>query len=90
MMVSSEHEDVGLDEDNDIYEKGNRFKSFHRQANHPMSRKALLVGFLSVWLKKYVVPSPPRDGILSWVLFPTVQLAHGKPLGLLPVMVCCI
>ena len=53
-------------------------------------RKALLAGFLSVWLKKCVAPSPSHDGILSWVLFPAIQLAHGKPLGLLPNMVCCI
>jgi len=24
------------------------------------------------------------------VLFPAIQFAHGKPLGLLPAMVCCI
>jgi len=42
MMVSSGHKDVVLDEDDGIYEKGDRFKNFHRQANHPMSRKAFL------------------------------------------------
>jgi len=89
-MVSSGHEDVILDEDDDIYKKGDRFKSFHRQANHPMSRKALLASFLSVWLKKCIVSSPLHDEILSWVLFSAVQLAHGKPLGLLPAMVCYI
>jgi len=41
-------------------------------------------------LKKCVVLSPPHDRILSWVLLPAVQLAHGKPLGLLPAMVCDI
>jgi len=55
-----------------------------------MFRKALLAGFLSVWLKKCVVSSPPHNGILSWVLFPAIQLAHGKLLGLLLAMVCCI
>jgi len=55
-----------------------------------MSQKALLVGFLLVWLKKYVVPSPLHDGSLSWVLLPVVQFIHGKPLGLLPAMVCGI
>ena len=33
MMVSSGHEDVILDEDDGIYEKGDKFKSFHHQAN---------------------------------------------------------
>ena len=89
-MVSSAHENVVLEEDNKIYEKGDKFKSFHRQAKHPISRKALLAGFLSVWLKKYVIPSPPHDRILSWVLLPAVYLAHSKPLGLLLAMVCGI
>jgi len=55
-----------------------------------MSQKALLAGFLSVWLKKCVVPSSSHDRILSWVLLPAVYLVHGKPLGLLPAMVCGI
>jgi len=55
-----------------------------------MFRKALLAGFLSIWLKKCIILSPPHDRILSWVLFPVIQLAHGKHLGLLPVMVYCI
>jgi len=42
MMLSSEHENVVLDEDDGIYKKGNKFKSFHHQAHQPMSRKALL------------------------------------------------
>ena len=71
-MISSTHEDVFLEEDNGIHEKGDKFKSFHRQAKHPMSRKALLAGFLSVWVKKCVVPSPSHDGILSWVLLHAV------------------
>ena len=48
-----------------------------------MSQKALLAGFLSVWLKKCVISSPPHDEILSWVLLLAVQLIHGKPLRLL-------
>ena len=89
-MTSSGHEDIVLEEDNGIYEKGDRFKSFHHQAKHSIARKTLLAGFLSVWLKKCVVPSPMHDRILSWVLFPSIQLAHGKPLGLLLAMICCI
>ena len=87
-MVSSAHEDIVLEEDDGIYERGDRFKSFHHQAKYPMSQKTLLAGFLSVWLKKCVVSSPPHDEILLWVLLLVVQLIHGKPLGLLPAMVC--
>ena len=39
---------------------------------------------------QWVFLSPSHDGILSWVLFPVVLLVHSKPLGLLPVIVCCI
>ena len=89
-MVSSGYEGVVLDENDGIYGKGDKFKSFHHQAHQPISRKALLAGFLSVWLKKCVILSPPHDEILSWVLFPVVHLAHGKPLGQLLAMICCI
>jgi len=88
--MSSAHEDVLLEEDDGIYEKGNRFKSFNSQAKYPISQKALLIGFMLVLLKKCVISSPPYDRILSWVLLPTVQLAHRKPLGLLPTMICGI
>jgi len=64
-IVSSAHEDVILEEDDRIFEKGDKFKSFHRQAKHPISRQELFAGFLSVWLKKCVIPSPPHDEILS-------------------------
>ena len=48
VMAANRHEDVVLDEDYDIYEKSDRFKSFHHQASQPMSRKALLADFLMV------------------------------------------
>ena len=60
-------ETVVLEEDDNIYEKGDTFKSFHHQARQPISRKALLAGFLSVWLKKYVL-SPSSDAILLTAL----------------------
>ena len=50
--------DIVLEKDDGIYEKGDILRSFHHQARQPMSQKALLVGFLSVWLKRCVVPSP--------------------------------
>ena len=80
--------DIVLEEDNSIYEKGDILRSFHHQARQPMSRKALLAGFLSVWLKRCVVPSPSSD-VLPTVLLSTVRLVHSRSLGLLPAM-CCI
>ena len=48
MMASSGHGDVILDEDDEIYEKGNMFTSFHHQESQSMSRKAFLASFLSI------------------------------------------
>ena len=89
-MVSSRHDDIILEEDEGIYEKGNTFKSFHGQASQSMSQKALLAVFCSVWLQKCVIPSPPHDGISTMTIFPAVQLFHERALGLLPTMVCRI
>ena len=79
-----------LEEDDGIYEKGDILRSFHHQARRPMSRKALLAGFLSVWLKRCVVPSPSSDVVFPAVLLSAVRLVHGRSLGLLPAMVCYI
>ena len=82
--------DIVLEEDNGIYEKGDILRSFHHQACQPMSRKALLADFLSIWLKRCVVPSPSSDVVLLTVLLPAVCLVHDRSLGLLTVMACCI
>jgi len=82
--------DIVLEEDDGIYEKGVILRSFHHQAHQPMSRKALLARFLSVWLKRCVVPSPSSDVFLPTVLLAAVRLVYGHSLGLLLVMVCCI
>ena len=72
------------------YEKGDILRSFHHQARRSISQKALLPDFLSVWLKRCVVPSPSNDVILPTVLFSAIRLVHGCSLGLLSAMVCCI
>jgi len=82
--------DIVLEEDDDIYEKADILRSFHYQACRPMSRKVMLAGFLSVWLKRCVVPSHFSDVILSTILLPAIRLVHGRSLGLLQAMVCCI
>ena len=82
-MVTSGHMDVVLDEDEGEYEKGDMFLSFHCQAARPISRKAMLAGYLSAWLKRCVIPSPPYDEITPRAIFLAVQLVHGKFLGLL-------
>jgi len=82
-IVTSGHMDVVLNEDEGEYEKGDTFLSFHCLAARPISRKAMLAGYLSVWLKRCVIPSPPHDGITPLTIFLGVELVHGKLLGLL-------
>ena len=82
--------DLILEEDDDPYEKGDILRSFHHQARQPTSRKALLAGFLTVWLKRCVVPSSSGSVIHPTVLLPAVRLVHGRSLRLFTAMVCCI
>ena len=79
-----------LEEDIGPYEPGELFKSYHHQDWLPLSRQAILAGYLSLWLKRCIIPSPPRDGISSMACFPAIQLVFGEALGLLSVMVCYI
>ena len=74
MMREHDHGDVVLEEDDSIYEKGDTLKSFYHQAHQPISWKVLLVGFMSAWLKRCVVPSPSNDAIFLTVLLLAIRL----------------
>ena len=69
---------------------GTRFFSYQYWATKPMSNHALLAGFLMLWLKRCVIPSPPHDAIAGEVVYPAVLLAFGVRLALLPAMVADI
>lgn len=56
-------------------------ESFHYHAKILISDTTLLVGFLMLWLKKYIVST--RKAIIVDVVCPTVLLAHGHSLALL-------
>jgi len=90
MMKEHDHGDVVLEEDNDIYENGDILKNFHHQARQLISRKVFLASFLLVWLKRCVMLSPSNNVIFLTALLLAVRLGHGRSLGLLPAMVCCI
>ena len=66
------------------------FESFHHQAKVLMSDRALLAGFLILWLKRCVVPTLPHEVIVTDMVYPAVLLAYGKSIALLPVMVARI
>ena len=65
------------------------FNSFHHQAKVPISDRALLVGFLMLWLKRCVVPTLPHEVIIADVVYPVILLAYGWSLGLLHAMLGC-
>ena len=90
MMRKHNHEDVILEEDDGIYEKGDTLQSFHHQARQLISRKAILAGFLSVWLEEVCSPISFPRAILPTTLLPAVRLVHGHSLGLCMAMVYCI
>jgi hypothetical protein len=74
----------------DTFQADTTFESFHHQARTPISDRALLAGFLMLWLKRCVVPTTPHEAISIEVVYPAVMLAYGRPLGLLPAMVGCL
>ena len=52
-----------------------------------MSDRALLAGFLMLWLKLCVMSMLLHEVIIADVVFPVVLLAHGKFIALLLAMV---
>jgi len=51
------------------------FENFHYQAKTPISNRALLAGFLMLWLKRCIVPTLPHKVIVTDVVYPAVLLA---------------
>jgi len=74
----------------DTFKSDTIFESFHHPAKVPMFDRALLAGFLMLWLKRCVVPTLPHEVIVTDVVYPDVLLAHGKFIALLPAMVAGI
>ena len=74
----------------DTFKPDTVFESFHHQAQVPISDRALLAGFLMLWLKHCVVPTLPHEVIIADVVYPAVLLAYGRSIGFLPTMVAGI
>lgn len=74
----------------DTFNVGTIFESFHHQAEVAILYIALFAGFLMLWLKKCMVPTLPHEVVTLDVVYPAVLLAHGRPLGLLPAIVSCV
>ena len=61
----------------DTFRPGTVFKSFHYQAKTPISKRALLAGFLMLWLKRCIVPTHLHEVIVADVVYPAIFLAFG-------------
>ena len=79
-----------MESNEDTFKPDMVFESFHHQSRVPISDRALLVGFLMLWLKRYVVPTLPHEVIVADVVYPAVLLAYEKSIALLPAMVARI
>ena len=76
-----------MESNEDTFKTNTVFENFHHQARVPISDRALLAGFLMLWLKRCVVPILPHEVIVTDVVYPAVLLAYGKSIALLPAMV---
>jgi len=74
----------------DTFKLDTIFESFQHQTRIPISDRALLAGFLMLWLKRCVMPTLPHEVIIADVVYLTVLLAYGKSITLLPAMVARI
>ena len=70
----------------DTFKSDAIFDNFHYRAKIPILDRALLAGFLMLWLKWCVVPTPPHKIIVADVVHPVVLLAYGRSLSLLSAM----
>jgi len=88
--ISASSSSYTTESDKDTFKSDMNLKSFHHQIKIPISNRALLAGFLILWLKRCVVPTLPHEVVIADVVYPAVLLAHGKFIALLPVMVAGI
>jgi len=74
----------------DTFKSDTVFESFHHQARTLISNRALLAGFLLLWLKRCIVPMLPHEVLVTGVVYPVVLLSYGRSLNLLSIIVGCI
>ena len=80
--ISASTSSYTIESNEDIFRPDTVFESFHYQAKVPMSDRALLMGFLMLWLKRYVVLTLPHEVIVVDVVYLGVLLAHRKFISL--------
>jgi len=85
--ISASTSSYTTESNEDTFKLDTVFESFHHQAKIPMSDRALLAGFLMLWLKRCVVSTLLHEVIITDMVYPAVLLAHEKSIALLPAMV---
>lgn len=71
----------------DDYDEANISSNLHYQVRHQISNRAVLAGFLMLWLKRCLVSSPPHEIVIMDIIFPVVRLAFREPFTLVPTVV---
>ena len=74
----------------DTFKPDTIFDTFHHQAKIFILYRALLAGFLMLWLKRCIIFTLPHEVIVADVFYPAVLLTYDRFLGLLPIMVGCL
>ena len=87
--ISASNSSYITESNENTFKPDTTFESFHHQAKIPISDQALLVGFLTLWLKRRVVPTLPYE-VVTDVVYPAILLAHGKSISFLPAIVAGI
>ena len=88
--ISASTSSYTTESNKDTFKSDTVFESFHHQSRIPISDRALLAGFLMLWLKRCVVLTLLHEVIVADVVYPAVLLAYGKSIALLPAMVARI
>ena len=76
-----------IESNEDTFQPDIVFEKFHLQEKVLILDRALLAGFLMLWLKRCVMPTLPHEVLTVDIVYPAVLLAYSQPLSLLLVMV---
>jgi len=79
-----------MESNEDTFKPNTVLEIFHHHAKIPISNNALLARFLTLWLKRCVVPTLPHEVIVANMVYPAVLLEHGRVISPLQEMVASI
>ena len=68
--ISASTSSYTMESNEDTFKPDTAFESFHHQAKILIFDQALLAGFLTLWLKRCMVPTLPHKVIVADVVYP--------------------